>query len=119
MTRILLLVTILLMLVSCAGKQKKEEQRIPQLIEDKQDAGYSIEILPGAENSFGYTIRKEGKPLIHQPHIPGRPGIRGFNNEQQARAAATLMIQKMKQNIMPPTLSEREIDSLISAHPGR
>jgi hypothetical protein len=91
MTRILLLVTILLMLVSCAGKQKKEEQRIPQLIEDKQDAGYSIEILPGAENSFGYTIRKEGKPLI----------------------------QKMKQNIMPPTLSEREIDSLISAHPGR
>jgi hypothetical protein len=110
-----LLTTVLL--IACGPKQKGDEVKTktneaspePEVV-----SGYSFEIIPASENTFGYDIKKDGKLLIHQPHVPGIAGIKGFDTQNQAKAAAALMIDKIGKNIMPPTLSEHEIDSILS-----
>jgi Domain of unknown function (DUF4907) len=63
-------------------------------------------------NYWGYDICKDNKLLIHQPNIPAIEGDRGFSSEQKAISVANLMIQKLQNGIMPPTLSIEELDSL-------
>ena len=72
----------------------------------------SIQTIPAPENTFGYNILQDGKVFIHQPHLPGLPGLRGFDTETDARKAAELMVHKIRRNIMPPTVSPEELDSL-------
>ena len=100
---------------ACSEKPKQEEKKAEEQPVVAQDSSeYRIEIIAGEANSFGYDIKKDGKLLIHQPHIPGVAGVRGFDTEEQARAAAQLMVNKMQKNIMPPTISEHEVDSIRS-----
>lgn len=77
-------------------------------------ATYTIEIIKGSEGTFGYDIKKDGKTFIHQPHLPGRAGNSGFNKEEQAQKAAELMIDKLKKNIVPPTISEEELNDVLN-----
>lgn len=69
-------------------------------------------IIPGADNTYGYDILVKNRLLIHQPHIPGRPGNKGFVNKSEAEKVAGLVIKKMQMGIMPPTIEKRELDSL-------
>jgi hypothetical protein len=112
----LLLFLSAIFIAACSEKPKQEQRTVeapaPQHPNPKDGSVYSVEIIAGEANSYGYDIKKDGKLLIHQPHIPGIAGVRGFDTEQQARAAAQLMISKMEKNIMPPTVSEHEIDSI-------
>ena len=50
--------------------------------------------------------------MIHQPNIPGMPGNRGFKTRAQAEKITELIIYKIKNNIMPPTVTVEELDSL-------
>jgi hypothetical protein len=110
-----LLLFSLIFVAACSEKPREVQQpaaKMPAVEQPPSESAYRIEIIAGEENSFGYDIKKDGKLLIHQPHIPGIAGVRGFDTEQQARAAAQLMISKMEKNVMPPTVSEHEIDSI-------
>lgn len=78
------------------------------------EVNYRYELITAPENTFGYDIFKGDAMFIHQPHVPGMPGVKGFAREDQARKAAELMITKMKQGIVPPTLSEEEITEIMS-----
>jgi hypothetical protein len=73
----------------------------------------TYEIIPGQSGTYGYDILKNGKVYIHQPHIPGASGVEGFKAEGQARAAAELMITKLKNNIVPPTITEEELTEIL------
>ena len=68
-----------------------------------------------AENGYGYKIFVDGKLYISQPSIPGLSGTAGFENEADARKIAKLAISKIKQGIIPPaiTLKELETNGLI------
>ncbi len=61
---------------------------------------------------FGYNILIYDAVYNHQPHIPAINGMRGFHTKEQARKAAELVVYKIKNNIMPPSLSPKELDSL-------
>jgi hypothetical protein len=77
-------------------------------------AAYTYQIIPAPENTFGYDVYKDAKLFIHQPHIPGMPGVKGFAKEEQAKKAAELMIEKMNKGVVPPTLTEEEIGEILA-----
>lgn len=63
-------------------------------------------------NSWGYDIYKDNKLFIHQPNIPAIEGNQGFSSEEKAKLTASLIIQKLKNGIMPPSISIEELDSI-------
>ncbi|MBI4930876.1 MAG: DUF4907 domain-containing protein [Bacteroidetes bacterium] len=63
---------------------------------------------------FGYNILIYDAVYNHQPHIPAINGMRGFHTKEQAHKAAELVVYKIKNNIMPPSLSPQELDSIGS-----
>ncbi|MDO9376547.1 MAG: DUF4907 domain-containing protein [Ferruginibacter sp.] len=72
----------------------------------------SYEIIPVAQNSFGYNIFSGTKKLVHQPSVPGLPGNKGFMSKADAEKCAQLVLHKINHNIMPPTVTRQELDSL-------
>ena len=61
---------------------------------------------------WGYDIYNGGQIYIHQPNIPAIPGNRGFSSQQHAKTAGSFAVYKIRNNIMPPTISVEELDSL-------
>lgn len=60
-------------------------------------------------NGYGYDVYVYGKLLIHQPHIPAISGNRGFATEADAQKVAELVVNKIKKNILPPSLTIEEM----------
>lgn len=117
MKKIYLLGLVLFILHACNEKPKQEtpaSKSDTPLRQSEEQRKYSVDIIPAEGNTFGYDIKQNDKVLIHQPHIPGVAGTRGFDTERQARAAAELMVSKLEKNIMPPTISEQELDSIMA-----
>lgn len=69
----------------------------------KQDAKYT---------GYGYAILVFGARQVNQPHKPGMPGLAGFNTAADAKKTGEFVAYKIRNNIMPPTVSMQEMDSL-------
>ena len=65
-----------------------------------------------AIKGWGYDIYADGVLYIHQPHIPAVPGNKGFQSAQKAETAGNFAVYKIRNNIMPPSVSVKELDSL-------
>ena len=61
---------------------------------------------------FGYDIFRNNTLFIHQPTIPAVGGNTGFGSVEKAEKTAKLMLYKIINNIMPPSVSIQELDSL-------
>ncbi len=61
---------------------------------------------------WGYDILINGIVHIHQPNIPAVMGNNGFSSEEKALLAGEFVIQKIKNNILPPAVTPEELDSL-------
>ena len=81
-------------------------------IQARPGSSITYTILPTAGHTYGYDIYSKGRVLIHQISIPGLPGNKGFRRKRDAEKTARLVIYKLQKNIMPPTVSRREMDSL-------
>ena len=83
-------------------------------LESNPSAGMelSIRIIPGAGETFGYDILRNGKPFIHQPNVPGLPGNEGFKTKEGARKVAGLVAEKIRNGVMPPSVSVEELKRL-------
>ena len=64
------------------------------------------------DSGWGYDIFVNGKLYIHQPNIPAVSGDRGFTREEYAIKVALLVIEKIKDQIIPPSVKTHELDSL-------
>jgi hypothetical protein len=64
------------------------------------------------ENGFGYKVSIDGNLYVEQPTIPAIPGNKGFTNKPDAQKTADLAIEKIKQGIIPPTISVEELKNL-------
>jgi hypothetical protein len=74
---------------------------------------FNVEVRPfPGQHGWGYDIYMNGKRYIHQPHIPAISGNKGFATEEDARKAGGLVVHKIRNNIMPPTIDVDELDSL-------
>lgn len=69
-------------------------------------------IIPAVGNTYGYDILVKNRLLIHQPSIPGMPGNKGFAKKTDAEKVARLIIKKMGQGMMPPTIEPKELETM-------
>src|ERR1051325_12105444 len=68
----------------------------------KQDAKYT---------GYGYKILIYGAPQVNQPHKPGMPGLEGFKTAAYAKKVGEFVAYKIRNNIMPPSITMQEMDS--------
>jgi len=76
------------------------------------NAEITIKIIPSASQTFGYDILVQGRPLVHQPCIPGLPGNEGFATRERAQTVAELVVRKIRNNEMPPAVTIEELNHL-------
>jgi len=108
-----LLAGCLLIIIFSGNKEKKIEiNNIEQNSNPYKYAEISAVIIPSEGNTFGYDIYVFGSVLIHQPSRPGLPGNKGFATEEDAIKIAELVIQKIRNNQMPPTVTIEELIKL-------
>lgn len=69
----------------------------------KQDVKYT---------GYGYKILIYGSPQVNQPHRPGMPGLDGFKTAEAAKKVGEFVAYKIRNNIMPPSVTMQEMDSL-------
>ncbi len=77
-----------------------------------QNAELRVEIIPSISNTFGYDIWLNGKILIHQTHPPALSGREGFKTEEDAKRIAEFVVERIRRNMFPPTVTVEELDSL-------
>ena len=100
---------VMLIIANHPGKNKAVENNI------KGDTATEkrVEIATfQVRNGWGYDIYVNGKIFIHQPMIPALQGIKEFETEVKARKVAEFVADKIRRNILPPTISLHELDSL-------
>lgn len=89
-------------------------QTQPKFPDGKQFAGSELtyKIIDAAGNTYGYDIYSNNKLTIHQPSVPGLPGNSGFKTKQGAESVAKLVVKKIKNGEMPPTVTIEEMKKL-------
>lgn len=65
-----------------------------------------------SDNGWGYDIFIDSKLYIHQPNIPSVSGTNGFANEESAKRCGEFIAFKIRNHILPPSVSPVELDSL-------
>lgn len=78
----------------------------------KQPGIYSAKVFNIDANGYGYDIYRNTKIIIHQPMIPGIPGRIAFASRKSAEGVAQLIVSKLERGMMPPSVSNGELDSL-------
>lgn len=73
---------------------------------------YTYEIVPSNNGTWCYDIYKDEKIFIHQNSIPGLSGNEGFKSKKDAANVACLVIKKLKNGEMPPTVTLYELKKL-------
>ncbi|MCU0446626.1 MAG: DUF4907 domain-containing protein [Microscillaceae bacterium] len=111
---------------ACEQKTRKTEEqaqvKIKPIKEEKitkadttvnlyKNAQFSVETFP-SENGFGYDIKIDGKLMIHQANIPAVAGNQAFKTKEKALKTAELMIKKLQENQMPPSITREELEKL-------
>jgi hypothetical protein len=66
-------------------------------------------IIDAPNHTFGYDIYINGKLSYHQELRPAVAGNEGFKTKEQAEKAAKLVVTKIKQNQIPPTITVEEL----------
>lgn len=72
---------------------------------------YQVRVIRNP-NGWGYDILNNGKPFIHQPTIPGTPGMVAFPSQEQARRVGERVVEKIEQTEALPTLTNEELRQL-------
>ena len=73
---------------------------------------FKLDIFKNSDSSYGYSVRQNNKNFIIQKSIPAIMGNKGFDDKRDAERCGLLIIEKLKKNIWPPSISLNEIDSL-------
>lgn len=88
------------------GKEVKEQKN------PYANAEITIKITPSVKKTFGYDILLYGRPLVHQPNIPGLPGNEGFTTRERAQTVAEFVVKKIRKNEMPPTVTINDLNNM-------
>lgn len=72
---------------------------------------YTVEVF-ATTGGWGYSILTNGEPIIHQPTIPGQPGIVAFASKEEARRVGERVVEKIQQDKALPTLTNDELRQL-------
>ncbi|HRU61044.1 MAG TPA: DUF4907 domain-containing protein [Bacteroidia bacterium] len=102
---------------SVSGEGKAEDPVPPPATSrpEPAEAGvWSVRTFSNSDGNsgYGFDILNGEKIYVHQPTIPAVQGVRGFSSEANAKACGELMVYKIRNGILPPSVSVAELDSL-------
>ncbi|WP_246202168.1 DUF4907 domain-containing protein [Spirosoma agri] len=72
---------------------------------------YEVQVF-STPTGWGYDILSNGEPFIHQPTIPGVPGVVGFTSSEQAQRVGERVVEKLQEDKAMPTLTHDELRQL-------
>jgi len=91
---------------STVQQLKKQKEELAKKMSAAQIT-YFINHVGG--NKFGYSIFIDGQMYIEQKSIPAVEGNTGFDTAAEAEKIAKLVIEKIKQGEVPPTISVEDL----------
>jgi hypothetical protein len=97
---------------SISGNEAADKKEVKEQENPYANAEITIKIIPSANNTFGYDILLYGRPLVHQPNIPGLPGNEGFTTKERAQTVAEFVVKKIRNNEMPPTVTIEDLNTM-------
>ena len=92
--------------------QNKQESPSFPSSESFKNAKLTYKIISAPNNTWGYDIFKDDKICIHQSSMPGMPGINGFTSKENAEKVAQLVVTKIQNGEMPPTVTQEEMKAV-------
>jgi hypothetical protein len=111
--RLLLAVLFMLFIFTAfPGPSISTDEAVKQQKNPYANAEITTKIIPSANNTFGYDILLFGRPLVHQPHIPGLPGNEGFSTKEKAQTVAEFVVKKIRNSEMPPTVTIEDLNTI-------
>ena len=72
----------------------------------------TYKIIDAPKHTYGYDVFADGRLMIHQTSAPALPGNEGFKTKEDATKVALLVIEKIKNGEMPPTITIDEMKKL-------
>ena len=100
-----------------AGGQVTEQAAQLDVQDEKiPEKGFYVQLQFNKEIGWGYVIYSDGKAYVNQPHIPAVNGLQGFVSEEDAQKVAELMVYKIENKILPPSITLTELDSMNIRH---
>jgi hypothetical protein len=69
----------------------------------------SYHIINAPNNTYCYDVLVDGRLMIHQTRIPGVPGNEGFKTNDDAAKVVEMVMYKIRNGEMPPTVSADEM----------
>lgn len=111
--RSVILFIILIVFTGC--DQPKREKADIQSVDQAslKEAKFQIKTYRSDLGGYGYDVFVNAARMIHQPNMPVLKGVKGFDLESQAEQTANLVIDKLQSGIIPPTITEQEIDLIL------
>jgi hypothetical protein len=97
----IIILTIALTLTLC-------EKRSASVIESK-DQMITSRVFESELGGYGYDILVNDTVFIHQPNIPAISDNIGFPTEAGAKQIANLVITKIRNHEMPPSVTREEL----------
>ena len=83
-----------------------------QIAEKMQKSVISYFVVNAPGGKFGYFILIDGNLYLEQLSVPALGGNDGFTKREDAENTARLVIEKIKQGEMPPTISVENLKTL-------
>jgi hypothetical protein len=72
----------------------------------------SYKLIEAKNHTYGFNVFVNDTLFIHQPVIPCIAGNKGFKTKADAKKIAVLVIQKIRNKIIPPSVSMTEMKKL-------
>lgn len=117
--RILHLLFIAIITFACgANNTKNELNNTKEFVKTTADSSIKNSLKKlnfetyKVNHTWGYKIYQDSNMMINQPHIPSIQGNKGFSSQFKAAVAAQFIMEKLNNNIFPPSFSLNELDSL-------
>jgi len=115
--QIFIIIVFISLLFGCWFLWNKRKQGtgnavVPEFVNKDSDVDIKAIIIQSANYTFGYDIYVNGSVLVHQPFRPGLQGNTGFTTKEDAMKVAELVIKKLRNHEMPPTITIEEMRKL-------
>jgi hypothetical protein len=102
-----------------SSPEKDTVSASPKMPSPNENAVFEVKTFDNSKNvagtnftGWGYDIYIDGKLTIRQPNRPAVPGNAGCKTEAQAKKVGEFMANKIRHNVMPPTVDKLELASM-------
>mgnify|MGYP001558708447 FL=1 len=106
------LVVIAISIVINFSIPQPKSKNVPAKNSSSSNSDIKVSTYKDKNELWGYDVYVNGVLLVHQTNIPAVSGNRGFATEAEARKTAELMANKIRKNILPPSITIQELKDI-------